>query len=211
MNFGDVEKDQRYQSRGMARYLSTRLLLMDEVEEDENKVWAAVSRAALDVWNGHLLALLKLHGKNSEKLVVPNTGGRFLITRKGCPRQKPHNDFQVRDCSEEKEPGYFIIVSGQDDFRCGFMITRISLCMGLWISESTKHFAKGAKLHCITVPANSILIAHGYLTHGGAGEKDRVVEWPSMRYHMYLVPESTILPDAISFTFDSDTVFKLQE
>ena len=209
VNTADLEKDARGRDSGKARYSSTRKLLMDEVEQDANKVWAAVSRASLDVWIGQLVALLQLSSDGGEKLFIPKTGGRLLLTGKGCPRQKPHNDFQVRDCSGEKEPGYFIIVSGDEEFP-------------LWVCDYSHHFvygnieerkafAKSTKLRCITVPANSILIAHGYLTHGGAGEKDRVVEWPTMRYHMYLVPESTVLPDAISFAFDSDTVFKVDE
>ena len=209
VNSGDLSKDTRFQDRGIARYSSTRMLLMDEIEDDESKVWAAVSRASLDVWVAQLAALLQLRDPSSERLSIPRTGGRLLLTGKNCPRQKPHNDFEVRDCSGKKEPGYFIMVSGNDEFP--LWVCDYSHHFVYGSLEERKHFAKSAKLRCITVPANSVVIAHGYLTHGGAGERDRVVEWTTMRYHMYLIPGSAVLPDAICFAFDSDTVFKLDK
>ena len=46
-----------------------------------------------------------------EKMYVPVTGGRILITGENCPRQVAHNDFQVLGKKDlHSFPRYFMIV-----------------------------------------------------------------------------------------------------
>ena len=122
----------------------------------------------------------------------------MLITGKHCPRQIGHTEF---DCSDGEgpntTPGYLIMVSGADTFP-------------IWISDYSHHFVYGAvedraqftallSMRKIIVPPHSVMVANGYVTHGGGGYEDRIVDKLTMRYHTYLVPEEKVIPDAVGF------------
>lgn len=53
--------------------------------------------------------------------------------------------------------------------------------------------------HEITVPPISMLIGQGYIQHAGGGSK----ETHSLRYHVYLTPDTYGLPDATEFPYSS--------
>ena len=198
IGIGEQEGDKDNRDQGIARYASTLRLLYDEVERSADTVWVAKSRAHLDVWLGLLCTLLQVHRSDGNRLYLPNTGGRMLITGKHCPRQIGHTDF---DCSDGEgpntTPGYFIMVSGADPFP-------------IWISDYSHHFVYGAvedraqftdllSMRKIIVPPHSVMVANGYVTHGGGGYEDRIVDKLTMRYHTYLVPEEKDIPDAVGF------------
>ena len=71
----------------------------------------AASRAALDIWIGFLCGFLNLDNYNKWKTSIPNLGGGFLITRKDCPPQHGHNDFDVK---ESGSPGYFTDTTAEE-------------------------------------------------------------------------------------------------
>lgn len=50
INSSDERRDERERSAGRARYTSRRRLLMEHLENDGDRVWAARTRAALSVW-----------------------------------------------------------------------------------------------------------------------------------------------------------------
>ena len=63
-----------------------------------------------------MLAAMKVgHGKDGKpESSMPVTGGRFLYTGEGCPRQALHTDFEVNKRRDpHKVPGYFAVCTGQ--------------------------------------------------------------------------------------------------
>lgn len=205
VNTGDDETDEKNRNEGRARFTSTRHCLVDYAENDETHIDRfkfVTRRALLDVWLGILVRLIGLEecGLPGEKLVMPASGGRFLITGKGCPRQVPHNDFPVppRD-RKDQLPGYFVIANGDDPFP-------IWVCPGSHKYVFSKAleldmYAKTMKLKKVIVPPRSVFIGHGHVQHAGAGHVDRVVSHTTTRYHTYFRNASYPIPDNVSFGF----------
>jgi hypothetical protein len=115
------------------------------------------------------------------------------LTGEQCPAQSGHNDF---DHTDETGPGFFVIVTGYDDAY-------------LWVaSGSHKHvhepdarkrkMASVLRMTRIKIPRHSVFIGHGFLQHAGA-------EWtgtPSLRYHVYIIPEGNSLKDTVYFAYN---------
>ena len=203
VNQGHENGDMDKQDKGIGRFMSQRKLMMEHLEKSSENVWVARSKCALDMWIGFITTVLCIRvGTNGESF-LSKTGGRLLLTGKGCPRQNPHNDFPVdyENPDNDDPPGYFIIVSGADSFP-------------LWVCDHSHHFVRGTsaeleriakvlKMRKIVVPPRSFFIGHGFMTHAGAGDEDKVTEKRTMRYHIYLTPEHKFLPNAIQYALES--------
>lgn len=121
-----------------------------------------------------------------------NTGGRFLLTGKGCSDQCGHDDFEYR---EDKSSAYFLIVTGSE-------ISSLWLCAGShlfvqYTAAEKMKLAASSKLEAMEIPLFSMLFGHGYLQHAGT-------EWrgkQSLRYHTYLVPQKYKLLDTVAFAY----------
>lgn len=70
-NAGDERRSQRGRDAGRARYTSRPQLLTGHLENHDERVWAAKTRAAMNAWLGWLVAMLPLHKK----------GGTFAFFR----------------------------------------------------------------------------------------------------------------------------------
>ena len=176
---------------------------MEHIEQSDEMQWASKSRAMLDVWLAQIVSTLHSYSDGKENVWVPNTGGRLLLTGNGCERQRPHNDFPV-DKNKDATSGYFVMVSGNDPFP--IWVADYSHNQVYGNANQLHRNAQNMILRGILVPPNSVFIGHGYLTHAGAGDADRVVAHKTMRYHMYLRPQSVRIPDAVSFAFGHDKI-----
>ena len=58
MNSGDLSMDTRFQDRGLTRCSSTRMLPIDEVEDNESKLLADLAQDSLERWIAQLAAFL---------------------------------------------------------------------------------------------------------------------------------------------------------
>ena len=68
----------------------------------------------MDVYIGQMCSLVGLHTLTDGRLLLPVTGGRFLVTGENCPPQDGDNDFYHNDPAG---PGFFIMVTGSDPFK----------------------------------------------------------------------------------------------
>lgn len=120
----------------------------------------AAMNAFFDVYIRMLCCLLDLRKLSQNYMVIPKTGGRFLITGLQCVGQVGHND---NDHRKGKGAGFFIIVTGADG---------ASLCMS---DSSHKHvhlpekkmmmIASAMRLTCIVIKLHSVFIGRGYVPH----------------------------------------------
>lgn len=200
INEGEEDGDVNMRNSGRARFSSTRFLLVDHVEGKESLQWVSERRAILDAWLGQLAVLLGLNKYQGARMSSPRTGGRFLITGKGCPRQAAHNDFQVPERAQKNRcPGYFMITTGKDP--SPLWICEYSHHFVFGTRTELHHFAKALNLRKVIIPANSVFVGHGYITHAGAGYSDRTTDNVALRYHIYFIPEGISLPDSVFFAF----------
>ena len=144
----------------------------------------------LDVYIGQLCSLVGLHTLTRGRLLLPVTGGRFLVTGQNCPPQDGHNDFNHEDPAG---PGFFIIVTGSDP-------------CNLWIADGSHKnvnqpdsvkavIAHVMEMDQITIPPHSVFMGHGFVQHAGAGWSG----YHALRYHVYLKPEGGVLNYAVNF------------
>lgn len=103
--------DKHERDVGVGRYPSTNELLIFVMEEDESTARFTKHRSLLDFYTGAVVAAMYIGDVSGERDSMPNTSGRFLLTRKGCPVQCGHNDFAVR---YDKSSAYFLIVTGSE-------------------------------------------------------------------------------------------------
>jgi len=192
VNTGDEVLDENNRNRGIARYSTTNMFLTTHLEGSVQNIELAVRRSYLDVWVCMLLALMGVDNDGKWKCRIPSTGGRALISGKGLSDQNGHNDFEYRKglC-----PGFFVIVTGND-------LVHLWVCKSshqyIWYSDADKRdLADLMVLSQIQIQPNSIFIGHGYLQHAGSGWRG----FHSLRYHMYIIPDDLVLPDAIHFSF----------
>ena len=193
INSGDASTDLNQRNGGHARISSTTRLLIGHMESDRQRMWAARRRAALDLWMGWLLSLLNLDNYAQWESFVPKSGGRFLMTGKECPAQVGHNDFAV---VKGQSPGYFAMVTGTE--QCSLWVCPASNNYVLYDDTDRRSLARVLKMTEIVIPRFSIFFGHGHLQHAGSGWTG----FHSLRYHMYVIPTSIELPDAVHFAFE---------
>ena len=190
-----AEEDERRSKKGEGRFTSTHLAITKEMEK-KNTVWACRARALLDVRIATAMSALRVHDNQKDDqphVFTPKTGGRWLITSKGCQRQKVHSDFPTLSAQQllgRKSPGYFTISTGEKS-------------VPLWVSPEShriialEDFTNPLSVNLIHVPPFSIFIGRGDFLHAGAAYKDSPHSDTLLRYHMYFVPSSFSLPDGV--------------
>ena len=111
--------DGKHRNKGIGRYITTLAGVSSEVEQNADTVWVARKRAMMEVRLAQIAAALRLADpeKGSSEMAVPKSGSRFLLTRKGCPRQSLHKDFGVGKSKNgnleyASNPGYSFMCSG---------------------------------------------------------------------------------------------------
>ena len=199
VNSGIETEDKSERDAGRARYTGTVELLMNHFEKRRATAKFGYFRAALDVCLGWLAGMFDLDNRSKEQCWLPITGGRPLLTGRGCADQCGHNDFVV---DQGKNPGYFFIVTGPEK-------ASLHVCPGshryVFYHESRRRLlAEILEMEEIQIPKFSLFIGHGYLQHAGVGWRDPEGEsgpGHRIRYHTYIVPSNHLLPDAIAFAY----------
>lgn len=80
INAADEQHDRSERDSGRARYTSVPELVMAYLECNGERVWAAKSRAATDVWLGENAAVLSLDSNGKSPCSPLRTAGRLLLT-----------------------------------------------------------------------------------------------------------------------------------
>ena len=195
--------DEADRGKGVGRFITTLEGIAAHLEQDENLGWVVRKRAFLDARLGQLVVAMGLDkvGSSSfgvEAMAVPKTGGRFLLTGKGCQRQYLHTDFAVGSTPDEKRvPGYFVLCTTRSPTPL-WVVNHSHFYLGE--TDKVKQALSNAVFaRKVLIPPFSVLIGRGDLQHGGAGYMD----FPNptikgcLRYHMYFVPHDRTLIDGI--------------
>ena len=213
VNVGVGSRDAADRKKRIGRYAATRALLVNDTEQ--RSPISALKRCYLDIWVGLVFTSLGFVNTLESKTWLPRTGGRFLLTSEGCPRQAPHNDFNHLDerydpTNENDSPGYFVIINGDDPFPL-WVLPGSHKFLNSYSQRRRKLIGDALQMRKIIVPANSCFVGHGHLTHAGAGWEDRVTDETTIRYHTYLRPDNRELPDAVFFGLEGNIEFNEQE
>ena len=181
--------------------------------EKSERRWLAERKALLDTRIGLLACALRLvNSADGATSWIPNSGGRFLATGVGCPRQSAHNDFSHKNYDPKNPksfPGYFVVVSGDKPFP-------------LWILPGSHLYPRNqtiwrrnliglfSKMQKIVVPKNSMFIGHGLLTHAGGGWEEVCSAQVTVRYHTYLRPHGVTIKNQIYYFLDGNSSYRVE-
>ena len=211
------DTDEADRSRGKGRFITTMEGICAHLEQEPDLSWVVEKRAMLDARLGQILAAMRLGGEDMalpavDTLKTPRSGGRFLLTGEGCPRQALHTDFQVEEGSRLSElPGYFLICTTGE-------------ATPLWVVDHSHFFlrrppqalhvlSRGVVARKVIIPPYSVLIGRGDLQHAGAGHEDNPNPSVrgSIRYHIYFVPHTQKLMDGVHYPTDLNPDFEEDE
>lgn len=202
------------------RWISTNTLMMEHVEEKKETVWVAKYRAYLDLRLGQLLAALRLAPNCGEgvAMMVPKTGGRWLVCTKKCKRQILHTDFSTSSAHiTEDRPGYFLICTGTNEAPV-WVVEGSHLSVKRVSFENARALGRGSVERKVYIPPYSVFVGRGDLFHAGYGMEGfspngrLVYGKQSLRYHIYCVPEEYELPNGIhTLKQFSDGVTQMEE
>lgn len=84
--------------------------MIECVESDESRVWAAQTRKGLRDYLGCLATILNLDQNGALPYSLLSTAGILLLTEQGAKAQTEHKNFDDKD---EKSPRYFSVVTGE--------------------------------------------------------------------------------------------------
>lgn len=87
------EHDEKYRSKWIGSFSSTKTLLKNLFENHGNNIWLAEMGGALYLWIGWVFPLLDLDDKCTWWTEMTNGCRIFLFMGKVCPPQHRHNDF----------------------------------------------------------------------------------------------------------------------
>lgn len=212
--------DRKNGDKGVGRYITSLAAMTSNIEKSQDTVVLCKNKAKLDVRLCLIANRLKIMGDTMSTHKIPDSGGRFLLTSRDCPRQIPHTDYEVETNNTaplvvSQNPGYFIVGTAEE-------------AGGLWVSEGSHRFlclpdgtrrAAGAKAHpleFITIPPFSVFIGRGDLIHAGAAHKDQNHPFCA-RYHLYIRPSRLDIPNKVHLvpdcipTFDESTVTREEQ
>lgn len=218
INRGAVE-DSEEGGKGVGRYMSKHRLVTETLEEGD--AWGARARALQDARIGQAVSCLRLGGSSGSSsststtavaagsrpsvpsMFVPNTGGRWLVTVKGCGRQTLHSDFAVQPevaLNDKGNPGFFTVTTGAQDVAI-WLCPRSHRDVGREMQEertALRGVLPERKAEKVRVAPYSILVARGDMQHCGAAYEDNGSQADAIvRYHMYFVPTGEVLPDGV--------------
>ena len=209
--FNAGARDEKDREKGIGRFITTNLGVT-KWEEMPNLVWAAEKRALLDLRIGAIAAAMRLgkEKQGEDAMTIPVSGGRFLYTGKGCPRQVLHTDFEVnRRRDPNKLPGYFAVCT--TGIESPLWVVPGSHLFLRRSSEAMRKIAEGVTVIKIVIPPWSILFGRGDLAHAGPGFDDYdvgVLEDGAIRYHIYFQPPQLDLIDGVHFVKEFNPRFK---
>ena len=198
INKGVPATDNADSQKGASRFSTTKEGMVG-FEQDQDKQWVVRKRALLDARLGQILRALNLDRASAgmwddPDMSIPRTGGRFLLTGKGCGRQTPHQDFQSRSRADFC-PGYFMIGTGVQPtplWVCDYSHTFTSTT-----KQAARRFSKAASLKKVKIPPFSVFVGRGDLTHAGAAYEDSQVKEGLIRYHLYFAPRGVRIEDGV--------------
>lgn len=98
--------DKKDQDIERGHYTLRRMLVIKHLENDDDRVYAARTRVAMNDWLGCLAALRELYDSGKHSCSIPNFGGRLVLTGKGAEAHTGRSDVTVRG---GQSPGYFSI------------------------------------------------------------------------------------------------------
>lgn len=110
VNMGNEQRDLSDQGAVGARYNGTRKRLIECLESDWGRLWAARTWASMDVWLGSPAAVLNLDWNGIMPCSHFETGGRLLLTARDVKAQTAHSYFAVRNGQSQ---GYFLFLTGE--------------------------------------------------------------------------------------------------
>lgn len=135
------------------------------MEEDGTRIWVAKRRARLDVWLRWVVSLLNLDATSGDKLWMPRSVGRCLLTRKCCAPHRGHNNFQL--VSSDRCPGFFVVATAEEG-------ASLFACPGsqlyvFYIAAEKCALTNMLQMERVIIPAFFVIVGHGDLRHAGAG------------------------------------------
>lgn len=198
-----AQDDEEERRKGRGRFATTNYGVTTAIERNAETAWAVRARALLDMRLGQLLVALRV-GDNLKdghtKMFTPKTGGRWLLTSKGCKRQQLHSDFPSLSRSETMlgtgNPGYFTLTSGEEEVPL-WVCPHSHRLVATSANSSLSALRKGITANLVMIPPFSVLVGRGDMLHAGAAFEDSARLLRLIRYHTYFVPENQDLPDAV--------------
>ena len=211
-NPGKADEEER--QRGTGR-ITTTPDCIKRSEQDKENPNIAKYRAMLDVYIAFIARILEVDEGTSrrdvqvatDRLVFPQSGGRFLGTGPGAKAQAWHTDYDnTKDREFDYESGYFIITTFNRP-SCLWVIPNSDQFLPITESDA-EVLSKFLKPKLVPIPSHSIFFGRGSLIHAGPGyednlrvvlDEDRKKNEASFftRYHIYLRPASELVKDAI--------------
>ena len=120
VNEGRCEVDERNGLKGIGRYITTNEAVTTDVEQRQRNCWVAMSLAFLDLPIAQAMSAVVHWDKTNpsyNKMFVPNTRGRWLLTGKNCQGQTLQTDFPTMSSKHvvrgTKNPGYLTVATGE--------------------------------------------------------------------------------------------------
>lgn len=107
-NHSVLELDVSDYGTKIGRYTSTKILLLDYLEQQDG-IQYLMSRAAIDVRLGCIDVVTAFREKVAENQFLLSTRGLFLLNGRHCAPQIGYNDFEHTDVGRT---GYFMLLSG---------------------------------------------------------------------------------------------------
>lgn len=114
---------------GKALYVSTLEVVMEYLESDRSRVWAALTRAGMEAWLGWLAVVLNLDQNRVLQCSLPKTDRRLLLMGRDAEAQTKQNDFLVMDGQSSR---YFFIITRRSECTRFCHSGLASLCTLQW-------------------------------------------------------------------------------
>ena len=184
INLGDDDDDNPGQH---GRYSTTNHAVTGFLEESNN-ISAAQARAYLDVRLGTIMSSLNIWNGNNycvevrkvpkKKMFMPASGGRFLITSKGCERQVLHSDFDIEPEGNMSvtdawfNAGYFVVCTGPGDDPVPVWVNKFGhISLHSYRNEGNQGVMQDTEVEKVWIPPSSVFIGSGYIPHCGASSR----------------------------------------
>lgn len=137
------------------------------------RVWAAMTRAAMNVWLDRLAALLQLDEVGSYPSSLLSYDERLLSTRNGAKTQTEQNDF-VNVVRGRQSLGHFPIATG--DASTYLYVTPESSSYVDYLRKRKKVLRRTLVMREVRIPPSSIFVGYGFVQHGESEQcrSDRV-------------------------------------
>ena len=183
VNAGERDEDDR--EKGIGRFITTLQAFITKRETEST--WVAVRRALLDVRLGYMRAAIRMvNGMDGKpEMAMPVTGGSFLCTSEGFPRQELHTELEVNKQRHSiKVPGYFAVCTGQYEAHLrDVLYYHKYLCCS---SGEIRVISNAVKAKKIWIPPYSVFFGRGDICHAG---------------HLMMIKMAWVRMDVSAFTF----------